>query len=68
MTLLVAEEHDSVDAFPIQYGQKRVGLGMRLSRSYDMLTNMGVEADKEVVLLSLSMDSRSYMPYGASPM
>ena len=43
-----------MDVFPIQYGQKRVGLGMRPSRSYVMLTNMGVEADKEAVLLSLS--------------
>ena len=60
---MVAEEHDSMDAFLM-----RLGLGMHPSRSYDILTNMGVEADKEAMLLSSSMDSRSCMPYGASPM
>ena len=63
-----SDDKDGEDAFAIQHGHMKAGLGVRPSRSYDMLTNMSVEVDREgMVVLSSSVDcSRSFVG-GASP-
>lgn len=59
--------HDSPDAFPLEYGGKlKTGLGIRTSRSYDLLTNaVGNKSDDKTDGGELSHSCSSNFLYGS---
>lgn len=77
--LMSSEEKDSTDAFSVDHGHLHTKMGLRPSRSFDMLVNRskeeggaseggGVTGDGGVVnMLSASINLSHSLPYGASP-
>lgn len=60
----------SAEAFPLEHGRLRVGVGLRTSRSYELLTEAVKEEEKasEKAKVNASQATSLHsLPYGASP-
>lgn len=57
----------SAEPFPMEHGHLRVGVGLRTSRSYDLLTEAAKQVAKDEKSEASSSSSFHSLPYGASP-
>ena len=57
----------SAEAFPLEHGRLRVGVGLKTSRSYELLTEAAKQEGKEDKNGTSPPTSFYSLPYGASP-